>query len=250
MAFSEYEIVKWIVIESNSTDKSTEILQKHSRKYPVIYFETISNKNKSHRTQELALARNRYLEVFEQLQLENVSDYLVVCDLNNLNNKLDKEAVASCSKVLNWGALTSNQNGPYYDIWALRHDDWNDKDCWNRYANLIEFYPNKNLALWDSVYSKMIKISKKSNPIKVRSAFGGLAIYKTEFLNNCKYMGEDSSGSPICEHISFHDQFTKNGGSIFINPALINMNYTDHSLRKKFFNLYNLKYRIKRFISS
>jgi hypothetical protein len=246
-AFSDYEIVKWIIVESNSTDGSPLVLEEYSKEYKFIYTESINSSDKHYpqRTQKLAHARNRYLKIFDELQETQKVDYLVVCDLNNLNNKLTKKAVASCAKISNWGALTANQNGPYYDIWALRHRHWNDADCWKRYEDLIQFYPNKYLALWDSVYSKMIKIHPDKAPIQVDSAFGGLAIYKVEYLYKCIYVGTNENNQQICEHISFHEQFTKNGGDIYINPALINLKFTDHSLRKKYFAYFNLKYLIR-----
>jgi hypothetical protein len=247
VAFSEYEIVKWIIIESNSTDHSLLVLKKYAKKYKFVHFESLNSPDNYYplRTQKLAHARNRYLQIFKELQKIQKIDYLVVCDLNNLNNKLTKKAVASCDKISSWGALTANQKGPYYDIWALRHKYWNDGDCWKRYAILAQFYPNKYLALWDSVYSKMIKIQTDKAPIKVDSAFGGLAIYRAEYLNECVYIGVDENSQQICEHISFHKQFTKNGGDMYINPALINLKFTDHSLRKKYFAYFNLKYFLR-----
>jgi hypothetical protein len=198
----------------------------------------------------LAHARNRYLEIFNGLNKRKDIKFLVVCDLNNLNNKLNIEAVRSCNDIVGWGALTANQNGPYYDIWALRHKYWNETDCWERYTQLARFYSNKNLALWGSVYSKMIKISRKTSPLKVDSAFGGLAIYHTKFLKNCKYKGQNALGEQMCEHVPFNNIFTKNGGSIYINPGLINLKYTDHSLRKKYFFYYNFRYKLKNLFKS
>ena len=87
----------------------------------------------------------------------------------------------------------------------------------------------------------MIKISRKTPPLKVDSAFGGLAIYQTKFLKNCKYEGQNALGEQMCEHVPFHKSFRKNGGSIYINPALINLKVTG---KKKYFFLFSLKYKI------
>lgn len=243
-AFADFDIVKWVIIESNSTDESSSVLKQYSEKFSWVHCESIKSPDATfpHRTQKLAQARNRCLEVFEDIHKEFKIDYLVVYDLNNLNNRLSKQGISSCKNLPNWGALTANQNGPYYDIWALRQSDWNDVDCWKRYESLVKFYPNKYLALWESVYSKMIKIPKYKDPIIVRSAFGGLAIYKTKFLKGCKYKGEDDAGDTVCEHVYFHQKFIENGGLIYINPALINTNYTDHSKRRKYYKFYILKY--------
>lgn len=40
-----------------------------------------------------------------------------------MNDLIDEAAAAkSCFEIpSDWGGLTANQDGPYYDIWALRH---------------------------------------------------------------------------------------------------------------------------------
>ena len=30
----------------------------------------------------------------------------------------------------NWAVMTANVKGRYYDIWALREDNWSPNDCW------------------------------------------------------------------------------------------------------------------------
>jgi hypothetical protein len=63
-------------------------------------------------------------------------------------------------------------------------------------------------------YNKEIGDSKKGDAmIRVRSAFGGMAIYKIPSLKNCWY-------KPIrCEHIGLHEQMAAHGHKhIFMNP--------------------------------
>jgi hypothetical protein len=249
-AFSDFEIVNWIIIESNSTDNSKEILRKYSRVSTVIIYKTLETKNYNQifRTQKLAQARNSYLSEFNKINVNRDIKYLVVCDLNNLNNKINKLAVNSCWKNNNWAAVTANQDGPYYDVWALRHKFWNNYDCWERYEGLKEIYSKATLALWDSVYSRMIRIPINRNWIQVDSAFGGIAIYDTKYLKGCRYIGLTASGKQVCEHLSFNEGILKNGGSIFINPRFINFKLTDHSRRKKYFRYYNFKYQIAKIL--
>lgn len=245
-AFSDFTIIKWIIVESNSTDNSLEVLKSYSDLDTKILFVSLQSAkvNRNTRTIDLATARNKYLELFNEIRSVIEIDYLVVCDLNNLNNKLNKKAVQSCWTHNDWAAALANQNGPYYDIWALRHKFWNDFDCWERYENLLKIYQKPSLALWDAVYSRMIKIPKNWNWIKVESAFGGIGIYRTAYLDNCKYEGTNTIGEQVCEHVSFNSGIIENGGSIYINPKFINFNLTDHSRRRKFFRFYNLKYFI------
>ena len=249
-SFSDFQIVNWIVIESNSTDDSIKVLDRFSKlSTNIINISMRSEFNGKHlRTQELAKARNKYLEIFRRLCIKNDIEYLVVCDLNNLNNKLTKNAIQSCWENRNWAAVTANQAGPYYDVWALRHKYWNNYDCWERYEELKKLYNKSRLALWESVYSRMINIPSNSNWIKVDSAFGGIAVYKTKYINGCKYVGITSKGKQVCEHVSFNEGIIKNNGSIYINPKLINFKLTDHSRRKKYFKYYNLKFYIAKIL--
>lgn len=246
-AFSDFEIISWIVVESNSTDNSIQVLKSFSElSTKLIYVSLHSTPTiRNLRTVDLATARNKYLELFKEIRTKTEVDYLVVCDLNNLNSKLNKEAVQSCWARNDWAAVLANQKGPYYDVWALRHKFWNDFDCWKRYESLLNIYSKPSLALWDSVYSRMIKIPKNWKWIKVDSAFGGIGIYKTAYLDNCKYVGSNAMGEQVCEHVSFNYGITENGGSIYINPKFINFNLTDHSRRKKYFRFYNVKYLIR-----
>ena len=250
-AFSDFNVLKWIIVESNSTDNSIEVLINHSKQHDCLQIETLKNTGSSSefRTEKLARARNKYIDVFNEIREKSNVHYLVVCDLNNLNKEINIDSVRSCFQSESvWAAQTANQNGPYYDIWALRHKYWNDYDCWERYEVLKEIYTNSTLALWDSVYSRMINIPKTSPWIKVDSAFGGLAIYDSTYLSGCRYIGVSTTGKQVCEHLSFNESILKNGGSIFINPSFINFKLTDHSRRKKYFKYYNLKYRIARLL--
>jgi hypothetical protein len=244
-SFSDYNILKWIIVESNSNDNSIEVLRKYAQSHDCLHIEILKEEviPSGVRTEKMANARNKYIEILNKIKETNNVSYLVVCDLNNLNKKLDVISVRSCfQNNENWAAVTANQDGPYYDIWALRHKYWNNYDCWERYEALKAIYPKSSLALWDSVYSRMIKIHKNSTWIKVDSAFGGVAIYDINYISNCNYVGLDANKKQICEHISFNNGIVKNGGSIYINPKFINFKLTDHSKRKKYFKYYNLKF--------
>jgi hypothetical protein len=157
------------------------------------------------------------------------------------------EAVKSCLENREWDVCTANQNGPYYDIWALRHEQWNPTDCWKQLEFFRRYikYPEKALQM--AVLSKMIRIPPHSNWIRVDSAFGGFAIYRREVLNHGEYTGRDNRGSPICEHVPLHEELTKAGFKIFINPKLINTKRTDHSQHPRVYKkiLRLIKYPVK-----
>jgi glycosyltransferase involved in cell wall biosynthesis len=250
LALSKFKKVLWIVVESDSTDDSVNTLAKLSRKNPNFYYKSLGSLSQvlNSRTEILAHARNAYLE--ELLTNEKYSniDLIAIADLNNLNSKLSPEAVESALALPNWGMCTANQDGPYYDIWALRHEYWSPNDCWEQLKFLRKYSNKKNLTLNSSVNLRMLKIPKDSEPIEVDSAFGGFAfVYKKFITNSSMYVGKDSRGREICEHVSFCGEVRKTGGRILVVPSLINTRYTDHSFRSTFiYSIFrNLGYPIK-----
>jgi hypothetical protein len=244
----------WFLVESNSSDESISYLDKLSKEIPDLAYVSVTNSidaSKS-RTEKMAFARNRYLNEIRDNPLYKDCAYVVICDFNNLNSLISMDALNSCLANSEWDVCTANQKGPYYDIWALRHDLWNPADCWQQLEFLRRYikYPEKALQM--AVLSKMIQIPPNSNWIRVDSAFGGFAIYRREALQFGKYIGVDSEGRPICEHVPLHNALTKEGFKIFINPRLINTKRTDHSqhprIHRKIFRLLN--YPVKKLVRS
>lgn len=230
-AFNMFREVHWYLVESGSTDQSIQVLTQIKSENRYFDFKSLSHSNES-RTIAMAEARNAYL-----VYLRNKSDiknfpYVVVADFNLLNNKLTSEAVYSSWARNDWDVVTANQSGKYYDIWALRHDLWSPNDCWKYHSFLREYFKFPELAMTYAIRARMIKIPKNSKWIQVKSAFGGLAIYKTELLMKpIFYQGCDSDGDMICEHVPFNEKLYKSGANIFINPKLINAQSTDHTRR-------------------
>jgi hypothetical protein len=94
----------------------------------------------------------------------------------------------------------------------------------------------------------MLRIPRDSEPIEVKSAFGGFAlVYKRFITNSSMYVGRDARGREICEHVSFCEEIRKLGGQILVVPSLINTKYTDHSFRSTFmYSIYrNMGYPTK-----
>jgi hypothetical protein len=177
----------------------------------------------------MALARNRYLkEIRESAKYQNV-DLVAVVDFNGLNNLISKESIASCFRRDDWDVCFANQAKKYYDIWALRHSLWSPNDCWNQHAFFRKYSKFPELALYSSVQSRMIHIPASEEWIEVESAFGGFAIYRRIAISNGLYSGLTELGMAICEHVPFNLHLRSKGYRLFINPALINADSTDHS---------------------
>lgn len=248
---------KWIIIESDSTDNTLEILQKITaldKEFTFISLGNIENRYIT-RSERLAYARNAYIDFLKKKENKRFN-YVLVSDFDGLNNLVNEAAIESCWNFEDWAVLTANQNGPYYDIWALRHPLWSPNDCWEELNFYKEYGVNPELALYKSLHSRMLKIPRNSPLLEVDSAFGGMAMYKYRYLIRARYSGVDIKGKPICEHVPLHLKIRENGGHIYINPNLINTDFTDHSFHLKLSsrvkritkNLILLTFRRKRFI--
>ena len=91
----------------------------------------------------------------------------------------------------------------------------------------------RDKAVFAAVYSKMVRIPKTIEWIQVESAFGGLAIYRRQALLNGSYSGLNCRGEEVCDHPNLHKTLIEQGYKIFINPQLINTDYTNHTSHLK-----------------
>lgn len=230
--------VKWLVIESDSTDSTTRVLEEISRDMRDFQYISLGNLSLKHpkRTDRIAQARNAYLEKFQNSDEYADCTHLVVADLDGVNNLISRSAIQSTFELKSREVFTANQSGPYYDIWALRHDLWSPNDCWAELEFYKKWYRWPEYALQKSVLSRMIRIPRDAAPIEVQSAFGGFAIYPRASVQGATYIGLDESGNEICEHVTFSESVRKNGFKIFINPRMINTKYTDISSQKRLIN--------------
>jgi hypothetical protein len=231
-AFSNFAAVKWFLVESDSTDQSLAKLESYSENHPNFEWCSLGKLDKPDlsRTERLAIARNRYVKEVKKKKYSDIS-IVVVADFNSLSNLIDEKAILSCWNRKAWSSCTANQDGRYYDIWALRHPLWSPSDCWKHLEFLKKYSRFPEAALYVAVNSKMIRIPRTEDWIEVDSAFGGLALYDSKVFNYASYSGLDQIGNETCEHVHFNGIIRQNGGSIFINPRMINTNRTDHSSR-------------------
>lgn len=230
-AFSDSKIISWIIIESDSQDNTVAHINSIKNKYDIQLISLGNIRNKySKRTQRIAICRNKYIDVINKNPKYNLYDYVVVADLDGVNYKLKKNSVNFCWDHFNkWDACFANQNGPYYDIWALRHNLWSPND----FRDAQSFYSNISNDFFKKFYflpQRMITISKNYDPIKVESAFGGLGIYKKELFLNCYYKGVNSKGNEVCEHVHLHSMMRKKTKKFYIVPNLINSGWNINSL--------------------
>ena len=253
-AFSEAKTVNWLVIESDSDDKTLATLEKLSENVKFAFI-TLGKLRKQYpkRTERIAKCRNHYLQELRVNKKYNDIDYVVVADLDGVNSELTKTAVKSCWKFAKeWDACFANQSKVYYDIWALRHKTWCPNDCWKTYEFFLNHGMSKHRALHAAVYSRMFNIDSNEDPIEVNSAFGGLGIYKKHAILTSAYIGLDDNKEEICEHVNLHTTMRDKGLKLYIIPSLINCGWIEHSkhLRFRAKTINNLLRSIKEFFTN
>ena len=210
-----FKSCKIIIYENDSKDKTLDILKQWEKEH---FIQLITEKNvKGIRTERLARGRN----ILYKEAMKNDFDLFIVIDMDNVIEKLTYKSIVSCFNVKeDWAMVGANQTGQYYDMFALRtFDDWMPFDCW--YCINIED-KGKDYCL----DSRWRTIPQDSDMIQVKSCFGGFGIYKRQYMNNCSYGNGvqiiNGKTIEICEHVEFNKCIIDNGGTIYINPQLIN----------------------------
>ena len=231
-ALSRFKSVHWLVVESDSSDNSVEELEKLRRSVANFRFISLGNLREKMplRAERLAHCRNMCLDEIRATAQYREINYIVVADLDGINSELTREAVDSCWSRRDWDVCTANQRGAYYDTWALRHSKWNAGDCWAQARFLRQYGISRFCATYAAVYSLMIQVPGDSDWIEVISAFGGFAIYRKDTILSSRYQGLDATGREVSEHVFLHETISSNGGRIFINPALINGGFNEHTM--------------------
>lgn len=209
--YSDYFI---LIIESNSSDNTVNIISKWCEKDPLrrrIY--SLGNLNIRGRSERIGFCRNFGLGLLKYEDMLYKYKYLTILDLDSSLQIDDNyhQQISSCFEYENWDAMTSNRRGRYYDIWALRC-----KNMGMTYDCLSKVFTQVDRDI--HVHSFQRIIPETSNLISCDSAFGCMAIYKISSIIDRSY-----DGSTTCEHISFN-----RGLKIFINPKLISGYTPDH----------------------
>jgi hypothetical protein len=182
--------VHWCIVESDSSDNSAELLSRlagQRQRFTALSLGTL-RECLPLRTARIAHCRNAYLAWLREATGRAPISHVVVADLDGVIDRLDAVGLASCWHRDDWAACTANVDGPYYDIWALRHRLWCPGDCWREFDFLERLSGNADRARFAAVYSRMIRVPPETEWIEVESAFGGLALYRTEALLGARCM--------------------------------------------------------------
>jgi hypothetical protein len=225
-----FEIVNFLVIESDSKDNTKKVLDDIKSKKSNFNYKSLGKIESilPNRVQRLAFCRNAYVKEIRENKLYKDVDFIAIVDFDIKNNRLKLNVLKKLIIDNSWSAIFTNQTGLYYDIYALRKKGWVENDCFEEYKKFsISMSPQdaKELAIW----SKMKKIRKDSPLIAVDSAFGGLGVYRKNVFMNFDYSLPPEQLHES-EHVSLHKKITDSNGLLFIAPNMTNFAWGTHNL--------------------
>ena len=220
-----YTDAAFIFMVSDTTDESLSILEKWlatGRPGKTVDLGRLEHRLPL-RSERIAFARNAYLDEVRASPW-NDYDHLVVADLDDVLAApvpIDgyRQAMEWLDGAASRAAVFANATPKYYDIWALRHDAWCPGDCWHPIWGRP---PTESFeaAKFREVFSRQIEIPHHLAPIEVRSAFGGLGLYRMPFTREARYRGADELSRQTSEHVAFNASIGEAGGQLYICPQL------------------------------
>lgn len=164
-----------------------------------------------HRISKMAKYRNMYMDYARNADF-NI-DYLIVIDIDIEDFSVEGTVRSINNAPDDWGALFANGNKifnerlkSFYDYFAYVPDG------------------NKSLSIkYNDMFFQARKVRnllRKNRFVKCISAFGGMAVYKWDYIKNLKYTTEDNtvcdSCETLCEHIPLNNSILKQGASNYI----------------------------------
>lgn len=233
--FADYRVILFENDSEDGTKASLANWQKNNSRVEIISHDFHNKKRPS--IKFLAECRNYYIEALKSDEY-NDFDIIIMLDMD-LPNGVDVRALQdSFAKIDRWDAVCSNgirSDDKMYDMFAFRNSEFpwtpkqwekicasKDKDQWTEACNNSAYdrlFFKKKSYYWGRIVPQGQKIyAADTDLMPVYSCFGGLAIYKKSFIQDCKYDSIDND----CEHVAFHECLREiNHGRMFMNPSQI-----------------------------
>ena len=196
---------KLIVVSTNQGGKST---------IPKFSEVTCNPYYSAKRISRMVELRNQYLTYIQDIEL--TADYLMVVDLDVADIPL-KSILSSFNLDTEWDAVTANG----YSLSPRLRRRYHDTYALVEYGD--ELVPQTERKIL-SMSEKYASLRPGDKPIRVFSAFGGIAIFRFEAIRGLRYQlipNADSRVEVRCEHFSLYKQMAKRGfDKVYINPAM------------------------------
>ena len=242
-----------IIVENGSKDNTKNLLKKYTEKKDYLFIRDDLSKY-SYRGKRLEHARNLIIDTIKENEVLKKCDLFVALDFDDRN--IEKIEIESITKAINFlisdekrAGVFANQIGTYYDMWGLIDEKYCQNDFWVQTLKEIAIKTSPNEKISSEMltnfqkYLDMKKLNFDPNlkPIKVKSAYGGLGIYKINKVieNKRKYKGDqivelvfkDGTKKNIFyqknEIVNFNLGFGDIGSELYILPYLINNKNSD-----------------------
>ena len=231
-----YGTVYFYLVESDSTDSTLEVLAKLGKEGNLKFHSLgVLEDLIPNRVNRIRYCRNIYVDFIRNS--EKKYDYIVVADMDGMNKELNREAFSRVfSTKQDWQMCAANQKFGYYDIYALRASNWSEGDYQKELQDKISgaklTYLQEDKLRKSVIYSKMRRIPRSSEWIQVESAFGGLAVYKSEIFRIFDYSARTSEEYLECEHVTLHRKMIEIGMKIFVCPEMINSTFNEYNVNR------------------
>jgi hypothetical protein len=242
-----FEQTAYVIVENDSSDRTKDILSSWGRKRGNFHLFCLDGLGRQPvKTLRLEVARNVYIEYLRSSPTLADFDYLCVLDMDDSGTRpVPMESFTAALEYLSKhdhaGGVFANQLGTYYDMWALRHPQWCPGDIWFEVLEYAQRHRATDQRAFEATFTPRLRtIPTTDEPIEVRSAFGGLGIYRLApvLRNKNPYLGSrvrilaGAAGEPLiirmqtCEHVHFNEGLLAQGLSLFIVPPLVNRETT------------------------
>ncbi len=183
------------------------------------------------RIEKMVFLRNNYLEFISQIGWNG--DYLMVVDLDVVSFKA-KDVMSSFDTIREWDAVTAYGYSLSPKLTTRYHDTY-------AYISLKKTYeaPQSERDIYKCQH-EFLSLNDSDKWQGVKSAFGGLAIYRWKAIRGLRYILEYNADPRVevyCEHRSIFKQMYERGYTHFyINPVMkIKYQEINLSLVKGFF---------------
>jgi hypothetical protein len=249
-----------VIVENDSMDGTKAVLEKwtkqkeniviiskdyHSKTNPVKSNEFPFPGGSRYRIEKLCSYRNEYMNY---LQLQNINcDYLLVIDLD-IDDFNEKGIITALRNApTDWVALFANGVSYFEFFFKTRLK----LQYYDNYAFIPPTENRGDSPIIDLTYKEMFenghtitKLLRKSNYIECISAFGGIGIYKYNYIKDRKYSIAENNRSSllevICEHILFNLPSQKYG-KCYISRSLIVYHKRAEAIKSIFIKFLPLK---------
>lgn len=239
-----FDEAAFVFVENDSSDPTASLLRAFADRQLNATVEHLDGlaQRLPRRTERLAFARNRVLEIIDDSSLHTF-DLLVLMDLDDINRVVP--GAADWQRALAWlaahperAAVFANQPDGYYDLWALRHPERCPGDVWEAVLDHHLAHPGaSDQQAFDAGFApRQFALPREAAPLAVDSAFGGLGLYKMAWALQGRGhyagtlhkrvstpQGDVEVHGEVCEHVAFHARLRAAGGVLHVLPWWVNL---------------------------